>query len=217
MALIRNIEPDLRELIAYVIAGARERRVTLNRLRLVKLLYLVDVERVRTGREPVTGLRWVFLDRGPDAQELIDVLLDMERRSALYRAAPDDAPDAENWIGATRRTVDSVVERHAALAPNALLDHVYFDTGPMAGAERGQALDMRRARDDAAPRRSPALRPPPPPGDLDQRMARRRARTARRLAAALLDPPGALLSDADAEPSARRVRARLHVPADCEL
>ncbi|HEV7807911.1 MAG TPA: hypothetical protein VGO80_18980 [Solirubrobacteraceae bacterium] len=217
MPLIQNVNPDLRALIAYIVAGARERRVTLNRIRLVKLLYLVDVESVRTRREPVTGVDWVFLDFGPHADELVATLEDVERCTALYRAVLDDAPDGEDWIVGTRRTVDSVVERFAALPVNALLDHVYFRTGPMAGARRGQRLDIGRARDDAGPRRALPLRAPARGDGVEQRLACWRASTARRLAPLQLDQPAGLLTDAGDDFEAGRVRGRLHVPDGSEL
>jgi antitoxin SocA-like protein len=217
MPLIQNVKPDLRALIAYIVAGARERRVTLNRTRLVKLLYLVDVESVRTRREPVTGVEWVFFDFGPHADELVDLLEDLERRTALYRAVPDDAPDGEDWIAGTRRTVDVVVERFAALPVNALLDHVYFRTGPMAGARRGEHLDVGRARDDAGPRRALPLRAPARADGVEQRLAGWRASTARRLAPLVLDPPAGLLADAGDDFKAGKVRGRVRVPAGSEL
>lgn len=42
MPLFRRIEPELRPLIAYIVARAKEHGVTLNRTKLVKLLYLID-------------------------------------------------------------------------------------------------------------------------------------------------------------------------------
>jgi hypothetical protein len=205
MPLIQNVEPDLRALIAYIVAGARERRVTLNRTRLVKLLYLVDVESVRTRREPVTGVAWVFLDFGPHAGELVHLLEDLERRTALYRAMPDDAPDGEDWLAGTRRTVDSVIERFAALPLNALLDHVYFRTGPMAGAQRGLLLDMSRARDDAGPRRAPALRAPARADGVEERLAGWRASTARRLGPVAVDPGVGRPGRSALDPAVRRL------------
>jgi hypothetical protein len=216
MPVIRNIEPDTRELVAYVVARARDRRITLNRTRLVKLLYLVDVESVRAGRDPITGFEWSFLELGPSAVELIVILEDMERRTTLYRAAPDDAPDGENWISGTRRTVDGVVERFAPLAPNELLDHVYFDTGPMSDARPGQRLDIGRALADPGPRRRLPLRPPARPADVEQRLSQ--WRMARRLG-----PPsarvasGAVLDDVEDDLEADRVRGRLRVCDGCEL
>ena len=216
MPLIQNVEPDLPALVGYIVARARERRVTLNRLRLVKLLYLVDVENVRTRRRAVTGVRWVFADFGPHSDELDGVLEQLERGTALYRALQEDAPDGEDWVSGTRRTVDSVVERFAALPPNVLLDHVYFHTGPMAGVRRGAALDLDRARDDAGPRRALALRPPAPPEEVGARLRAWRASTARRLSPLRLDPPACLLGDPEHAVLAGRVRGKLHAPHDGE-
>lgn len=210
MPLIQNVAPDLRALILYAVAGARERRVTLNRARLAKLLYLADVESVRAGRGPVTGADWIFLDFGPYAAELDELLADLERRTALYRAVAEDAPDGEDWIAGTRRTVDGVIERFAALSLNPLLDYVYFHTGPMAGARRGERLDMDRARDDPGPRRSLPLRAPQRTSDVGERLAAWRARTARTLAPAPVDPPAAWLADPDQDVVAGRVRGALH-------
>lgn len=99
-----------RALIAYIVARAREREITLTRTRLVKLLYLLDVERIRSRREPVHRRQLGFLPHyGPYAFELIDTLEQMEgselvaqswRGSILYRAAPG-APDGEDWVSAT--------------------------------------------------------------------------------------------------------------------
>ena len=105
MPLFPRTDPRLRDLIAYVVARTRERGVTLTRTKLVKLLYLMDVERVRGRRDPLTGLTWVFFHYGPYAYALIDTLEDMEgtvltarpfHESVLYWAV-SEAPDASGW------------------------------------------------------------------------------------------------------------------------
>jgi hypothetical protein len=60
MPLFRRNEPETRSLIAYLVARTRDKGVTLNQTKLVKLLYLVEVERIASGRDPLTGLDWVF-------------------------------------------------------------------------------------------------------------------------------------------------------------
>jgi hypothetical protein len=225
MSFFKRVEPELRALIAYIVARAREQSVTLNRTKLVKLLYLVDVERVRSQREPLTGLEWVFFHYGPYAFELIDTLKQMEdaelsaqpwRDSVMYRGAPG-APDGEDWVPHIRSTVDDVIRRFAPLDLHELLDYVYFRTGPMVNAQRGQHLDLRLARDDPPQRAPVPLRPAPQPEDLAQRLAQWRARTARRLPPIELDPPGAFLDDPGEDLAGEGVRGRLHVPDDQEL
>ena len=168
MPLFPHDEPDLRSLIAYIVARAREKDITLNQTKLVKLLYLVDVERIASRREPLTGLRWIFFHYGPYALELPETLDPMEGREIivtpykganLYRAAPG-ATDGDDWPPATRRIVDGVIRHYAGLELNELLDHVYFHTAPMLGAVRGEPLDMARARTDPPPRAHAPLSPP---------------------------------------------------------
>ncbi len=83
MPLFRRSDPDMSGLISYVVARALDRGVTPNRTKLVKLLYLIDVDRVRSRQEPLTGYEWVFFHYGPYAFELIDQLELMERRQLV--------------------------------------------------------------------------------------------------------------------------------------
>jgi hypothetical protein len=224
MPLFPRTDPELRPLIAYIVARAEDRGITVNRTKLVKLLYLIDVERARSRRDSLTGLEWVFSHHGPYA-ELIDTLATTDatgltaqtwKHSRLYDGATG-APDGSDWPAPTKGIVDRVMDRFAALDLNALLDHVYFHTGPMIHAERGEPLDMARARDDRAPGRRPPLHAPDRPADVDRRLAEWRSKTARRLATVALDPPGLFLDDPDEDLAGEGVRGRLHVPAGSEL
>lgn len=225
MPLFRNTEPDLRAIIAYIVARATDRGITLNRTRLIKLLYLLDVERIRNRSDPLTGLDWVFFHYGPYAFALIDTLDGMEQEqliatrwhdSILYRAAPD-APDGEDWIGSIRRSVDATIDRYASLGLNELLDYVYFRTGPMVDAKRGEPLDMSRARGDIT-RPSRPLDPPKPSADLKNRLESWSAETARRLPTVSLDPPAEFIDDPNDDiVVGEEVRAQLRVPEGNEL
>ena len=222
MPLFRRSDPDARALIAYMVARAREHGITPNRTKLVKLLYLVDVARVRSRREPLTGFEWVFFHFGPYAFELIDTLESMEgrelavrpwRNNVLYVAAPG-APDGDEWPPTTKATVDHIVDRYAPLELNDLLDYVYFNTGPMINARRGERLDLSRARDDRDPDMYRALVAPAAPSDVEERLARWRSSTSQRLAAT---PRGEFWSDVDEDDLGEGVSGRLHVPEDTEL
>lgn len=225
MALFSSTDPGLRPLIAYIVARSRERGITLNRTKLVKLLYLIDVERVRSGRRPLTGLEWKFFHYGPYAFELIDTLEAMEgselvsqewHDSVLYRAAPG-APEGDDWYPATKSMVDNIIRRFAPLDLNELLDHVYFYTGPMVHAQRGQPLDLGRAREDPRYRQHIPLRAPARPPDIEHRLERWRQRTTRRFAPVVLEPPGQFLDDPDEDLGGEGVPGRLHVPEGSEL
>lgn len=224
MPLFNRRDPDLRSLIAHLVARARDAGVTLNQTKLVKLLYLVDVERVTRGQRPLTGLRWRFFHYGPYALELPETLAQMERRelvtrsyqrATLYASAPG-APDGEDWPPATRRAIDTVVRRYVPMELNELLDHVYFHTAPMVDARRGDWLDLERAAQSSRGVPPAPLAPPTRPADLDERLARWRAGTAKRLAPIRLDPPGRRLDVAEHDLGSG-VRGRLSVPDDTAL
>jgi hypothetical protein len=219
MPLFARTDPDLRSLIGYMHARAEDRGITLHRTKLVKLLYLIDVERIQRRRTTLTGLEWTFTHHGPHAVEVVDTLqamMDIDltmptwKESRLHRGAPA-APDGEDWPASTKSTVDRVMDRFAALAVDELLDHVYFHTGPMRGARRGLPLDMERARADQPPRRAVPLAAPARPADAAARLAQWRERTARRLAPAALDPPGAVL-DPREDLAGEGLRGRLRIP-----
>jgi len=223
MPLFPRIDPDARALIAYIVARASGKGITLNRTRLVKLLYLVDIERVRTRRDPLTGLRWRFYHYGPYAYELIDTLRSMEgvdlvaapwQDSVLYRSAPG-APDAENWRAGTKILIDGVIDRFAPLDLNELLDYVYFHTGPMVDAHRGQWLDLSLARSDPREHRKAPLRPPTPPADIEERLAQWRPRNAS-LKSTRLDPPGLFLNRPDDDLEGDGIRGKLQISDDIE-
>lgn len=223
MPLFRRIDPDVRALIAYIVARARDRGITLNRTRLVKLLYLVDVERVRGRRDPLTALPWIFFHYGPYAYQLIDTLDAMEgsdlvatpwHESVLYRAAPN-APDGDDWNAGTKALVDRVVDRFGPLDTNELLDYVYFHTGPMVDAVRGQPLDLMRARDDPREHRRAPLKPPPRPSDIEQRLARWRPRDAT-LKSVPMEPPGRFFSRPGDDLEATGIDGELRISDDIE-
>jgi len=211
MVLFQRADPDLRSLIAYMHARAEDRGVSLHRTKLTKLLYLVDVECVRGRRAPLTGLEWTFEHHGPHAGEVADTLksmLDIDlamptwKENRLRRGAPE-APDGNQWPASTKAIVDRVMDRFAARGLDELLDHVYFHTAPMRGAQRGLPLDTSRV--DAPPRRRRPLAAPERPADVEQRLAKWR-----RLAPLTLDPPGAFL--AGETPAAGAVRGRVRIP-----
>jgi hypothetical protein len=220
MPLFQRTDPDLRSLIAYMHARAEDRGITLHRTKLVKLLYLIDVERARSRRASLTGLEWTFSHNGPHSDEVaetvksmmdIDLSMPTWKENRLRRGAAE-APDGEAWPAPTKGMVDRVMDRFAGRSVDELLDHVYFHTGPMRDARRGEPLDMELARADATARPAVPLTAPERPEDAGARLDAWRSR---RLAARALDPPGAFLADPDPDgdaPGGASLRGRLKIP-----
>lgn len=118
--------------------------------RLVKLLYLADVEYFRTYGKRLTDLRWRFLHFGPYASELVDVLgkPEVEEIPLHDRKQPKQFVFNEMELDRAEvprevaQIVDGLVKEWGDADLNQLLDYVYFETEPMQDVERGSFLDF---------------------------------------------------------------------------
>ncbi len=152
-----------------ILQAAARRRYSVTRMKLAKLLYLCDLEAVRAGQKPFTGVTWKWLNYGPYSYALKDLEEELvedgsvERRttnnfygSVEYQLRPLVAvPDIDETAQAI---VEAVMDRYGMLAPSSLKDETY-QTEPMVTAqergERGVVLDLLEAR--PVPDIAPAL------------------------------------------------------------
>ena len=145
----------LRDLVGYVIREAQDRGFQLLKTQLVKLLYLADVEALRSGMPRITDVQWVFYKYGPYAAEVdraIRELVGVEvqeiegvsaRGRAYRRYTADPAEDHEAGLAPWEKVIlGGVLDRWLGEDLNRLLDHVYFETEPMLEAEWGKPLDL---------------------------------------------------------------------------
>jgi hypothetical protein len=138
------------ELIKLLLSACQREDIPVGKTKLVKLLYLMEVECYRSHRERLTDLTWVFLHYGPYPQGFEQLLGDPDIEQ-LPRSLADgrrfeqvtvsDAPEFHDDRTLTR-LADDIVERWGGLQLERLLDYVYFDTEPMLAAVRGQELDF---------------------------------------------------------------------------
>lgn len=144
------------DLIRAICSRVQEREGYLNKTKLVKYLYLIDVEYYRVHKELFTGFNWVFKDFGPWAFEYNDVF-EVMQRSPAFRIDEGTRPDLDTKF---IRTIESlelgkvisdfdiqlnvrrIIDRWADEATAQMLNYVYFNTEPMINAERGKPLDF---------------------------------------------------------------------------
>lgn len=122
--------------------------------RLIKLLYLVDLAHTSETGRPATGLRWYYHRHGPYATGVESSLDHMVGRTLTMESASTAAggealvlrartPPPSDLLPARLAAItDEVLARWARVGLAELLAHVYFETGPMRGAQRGDDLDL---------------------------------------------------------------------------
>lgn len=143
-------------LIRFIVGSATKRRGAISRIRLIKFLYLADVLHLRLHAGALTGLPWRFCHYGPycaEAQAAIDFMVrasGLEMRTAdgeagdvyLYSYA---GPVEEIWRHTSASFESALLgelERWLDAPLNQFLDHIYFETEPMARANRGDILEF---------------------------------------------------------------------------
>jgi hypothetical protein len=150
------MKPQARDLVLAVLTRIGEVEGTANKTKLLKLLYLCDIEFFRATGETLTGFEWIFFLYGPWAPEYDDLLKQLEAEGAIRLQAWAAAGVEGERISASqhsplerlitsadvffraRRQIDTWADR----AVPRLLDYVYFETEPMQGAVKMQRLDF---------------------------------------------------------------------------
>jgi hypothetical protein len=129
--------------------------------RVVKLIYLADLEWRRRHGGPLANVEWRFLHFGPYAYEFVPLLGDPDMEVAEFegRAARRFTFDSMELSvprvpGEVSSIIGDLVTRWGSADLNRLLDHVYFETEPMENARRGEILDFSTIK-PATPKISP--------------------------------------------------------------
>lgn len=145
-----------KDLIPALVSYVTQRGGYVTKTKLLKLLYLCDVEYYRVFRKLLTGFQWKFFHLGPWAKEfdpLLDELLTHgvliessgsrpEYDTKFFKASEDF--DLANLFETFKEEapVKRVLERWAESTTGEILDYVYFHTEPMEHGIRSEPLDF---------------------------------------------------------------------------
>ncbi|MCY4653096.1 MAG: Panacea domain-containing protein [Dehalococcoidia bacterium] len=192
----------LRNLIAHTVNQLADMDTGFGKTKLVKLLYLIDVENYRRRRKTLSGLEWRFYYYGPYAFEIDNALDELSfdipqeevttlsgHNAVVFRAHRELSPRLADYVQLRElRLVNDVIQRWGDTDFNSLLNHVYFHTEPMKDAKRGDFLDfstIQRRRFNQSAARVPQL----PKARLDEYKARFEEAKAKRVRQTLDPPP----------------------------
>jgi hypothetical protein len=150
---------DLQTVISALVSSVVDRGGYVTKTKLLKLLYLFDVEYFRLHRKIFTGLQWKFFHLGPWAPEFDPILAELVMRGTLlesvsqkgdyetrfYRAAERVGIERLAMLDSKGKTAFGVVLKHWANSTTGeILDYVYFRTEPMETGIRNEPLDFSR-------------------------------------------------------------------------
>lgn len=144
-------EENVRNSIHYILQRAIDLSLSIGKTKLIKLLYLLDIEHHRAHQRTLSELNWVFYKFGPYAFEIENFLGDIGvteegivlRGGRIFSRLGID-PEEEAEIDIERRAIlDTLIEEWGDASLGELLDYVYFDTEPMIDVQtRGERLDF---------------------------------------------------------------------------
>ena len=145
----------VRKLIPAIVSYINEHDSYVSKTKLLKLLYLLDVEWYRENRETYTGFDWVFLHLGPWATEYDPLLQSLTANFEIISKKSEGDFEAELFttpepIDFTRLFESYSQEKHLRTVLSEwgirstpeILDYVYFWTEPMEKSARYEPLDF---------------------------------------------------------------------------
>jgi len=143
-------------IIKQIIISAKEQDIIVPaKTRLIKLLYLIEIEYYKLYQKRLAELKWQFYHYGPYTAEIESILgsPDIEeipfvlkggKLGSHYDLVEDDF--RSYFPSDIKRIVDYVVKEWSEIDLSKLLDYVYFETEPMRDARRGELLDFTKIK-----------------------------------------------------------------------
>lgn len=158
------MNPKLRQLVIAIVSRVTESGSKVSKTKLLKLLYLFDIEWYRTHQETFTGFNWKFYLLGPWTNEY-DPTLDKYDGNGLEKEKSKDSYGTEfiktdetvrlHDLFETRDDeiiLEDMIRTWGKVPTEEILDHIYFRTEPMYEALRDDPLDFSKVSPDT-PRR----------------------------------------------------------------
>lgn len=162
------MNPAVRQLIPAIVSYVNEHGGYVTKTKLLKLLYLFDVEHYRIHGKTFTGFSWKFFHLGPWAKEYEEALQILvaqddlietestrpEFETKFYRAS--ETHDIERLFTSIKdwAALKLVLDRWSESTTGEILNYVYFRTEPMEHGTRNEPLDFRTIQAESPPKYS---------------------------------------------------------------
>jgi len=142
----------VRKLLLYIVDQFQDMGAQVSTIRLVKMLYLIDLEYYSRHGKTLTGLNWVFHYYGPYFFEVGDILrsasIDLDAREVTTISGRgftfkslEEQDISKDVDFTTEQQINKILKKWALEDTQAILDSVY-NTLPIKYGKRGQPLDF---------------------------------------------------------------------------
>lgn len=147
-------------LIKAICVRIQELEGYLNKTKLLKLLYLIDVEHYRKYDATFTSFNWIFYEFGPWAYDY-NKIYDQIESLPDFKISKKGVPEEAQYISCTSGEIDlgdifpkpedslifkEIVNKWAVEDLSKLLNFVYFHTEPMVDAIKNKTLDFTKIK-----------------------------------------------------------------------
>ncbi len=139
---------SFQELLLSVILELNNERVGFGKTRLIKLLYLIEVEHYRLYKEHMTEKKWVYYKYGPYIMDFDECLVDSNIRVEINdgnftKIEVVDNSEVPSLPAAINGNIKNIISEFSKKDLRDLLDYVYYETEPMMNVnQRGEQLDF---------------------------------------------------------------------------
>jgi hypothetical protein len=150
------VNPLIKSLIHAIVSQVNDKGGYVTKTKLLKLLYLLDVDYFRRHRQTFTGFAWKFFHLGPWAREFDPLVEELVRSEVLaenastkqdydtkfFRAAEPRDTNGLFSSFADESILRSILNTWSEATTGEILDYVYFHTEPMERGVRNEPLDF---------------------------------------------------------------------------
>jgi len=144
-------ESNTQAAVSYLLERAQNQEIPIGKTRLIKLLYLLDIEIYRAHQRLFTELDWIFYKYGPFSFDVEAALSKLDiseddvpiRGSKIFRKVKIELGERTGKLDIEiKAIIEKLLEDWGTADFNELLDYVYFETEPMIKAAFKQRLDF---------------------------------------------------------------------------
>lgn len=142
---------EVKNAIYYIFERAYNKDIPLGKVRLIKLLYLLDVENYRSRQNIYSGLEWIFYKFGPYSFEIEDLFDEIGvteevipiSEGRFFKKLNLEIEDIEIELDVeTKAIIEKLIDEWSTAHLYELLDYVYFQTEPMYDVKYKKKLDF---------------------------------------------------------------------------